>query len=499
MNLGRNIMAGFLGQALVSVISLGALPILLRQMGAEGYGLVGFFGTLQASFALLDLGLTTTVSRETARFLGGASSVEHFSRLCRALTVFFLATATLAVVVLWSLVPMMSERWLKPTALSSTQVASALQLMVVSVAARWFSGFYRGVVTGAERIVWLSTFNALISFFRFVAVFPTMWCFGYSVEVFFWHQVVVSGIELLIVYIKARRLMPLQVVLDDSPGSSLGALKSIWGLSSTVAVTSASWVLVTQADKFVLAGVLPLGDFGYFSLAVALASGIMVIAGPIGTAIMPRMARLEAEGDAVAVADLYRRATRTMSLFVLPAGLVLSLFSPQVLWVWTGDSAVADKSHLVLSFYAVGYALLALTSLAYYLQFAKGELRLHLIGSIAGVGWLVPGVIWSVEHFGLNGPGGIWLGLHLLYLAVWIPVIHRRFLPGTHVEWLARDVVKPLMFVSIAGFLMASWLEFPDGRLGSFIFLVVLYLFLVAIVFFGSWHRDGRVNGFLWG
>jgi O-antigen/teichoic acid export membrane protein len=491
--------AGVLGQLFVSVISLASLPMLLQKMGSEGYGLVGFFGTLQASFALLDLGLTTTVSRETARFMGGATSAEYFLKLWRALSIFFFVTAALAIVVLWCVVPMMSERWLKPTALSATQVASALQLMVLSVAARWYSGFYRGIVTGAERIVWLSTFNALVSFLRFAAVFPTMWCFGYTVEVFFWHQLAVSAVELVVIYLKARRYKPSQAVLEVPYGSSLGALKSISGFTSTIAVTSASWVLVTQADKFVLAGVLPLGDLGFFSLAVAMASGVMVIAGPIGAAIMPRMARLEAEGDVIAVADIYRRATRSMSLFVIPAGFILVFFSSQVLWVWTGDSAVVEKSHMVLSFYSGGYAVLAFTSLAYHLQFAKGELRLHLFGSLAGVAWLVPGVIWSGRHFGLNGPGFFWLGLHLLCLAFWIPVIHRRFLPGKHIEWLTLDIVKPLVLVCAAGFLMSRWFDFPEGRIASFFSLGFLYIFLVAIVFSATRRRGGRGSAFLWG
>ena len=43
------------------------LPMYIKYMGAEAYGLVGFFSMLQAWFNLLDLRLTPTIGRETAR------------------------------------------------------------------------------------------------------------------------------------------------------------------------------------------------------------------------------------------------------------------------------------------------------------------------------------------------------------------------------------------------------------------------------------------------
>jgi O-antigen/teichoic acid export membrane protein len=64
----------------------------------------------------------------------------------------------------------------------------------------------------------------------------------------------------------------------------------------TIAFTSSVWVLVTQTDKLVLSGILPLAVYGYFILAVLAVSGIIVISGLISSSIMPRMARLNAEG-----------------------------------------------------------------------------------------------------------------------------------------------------------------------------------------------------------
>ncbi|WBE25080.1 oligosaccharide flippase family protein [Denitrificimonas caeni] len=71
--LRHNVIASYVSQIYVAGIGILILPLYIKYMGAEAYGLVGFFTMLQACFALLDLGLTPTIARETARYHGGKS------------------------------------------------------------------------------------------------------------------------------------------------------------------------------------------------------------------------------------------------------------------------------------------------------------------------------------------------------------------------------------------------------------------------------------------
>lgn len=81
MSLQKNIAANYVSQIYVTLIGIVMLPVYIKYMGAEAYGLVGFFSMLQAWFSLLDLGLTPTIGRETARFKAGAVSALDFRRL----------------------------------------------------------------------------------------------------------------------------------------------------------------------------------------------------------------------------------------------------------------------------------------------------------------------------------------------------------------------------------------------------------------------------------
>ncbi len=44
-------------------MSLAFIPLYIKFLGIEAYGIIGFFTTLQAMFTLLDLGLGYTLNR----------------------------------------------------------------------------------------------------------------------------------------------------------------------------------------------------------------------------------------------------------------------------------------------------------------------------------------------------------------------------------------------------------------------------------------------------
>ena len=91
MSIKRNIVANYAGQLYATLIGVLLVPLYVETMGVEAYGLVGFFSMLQGWFMLLDMGLTPTIGRETARFNGGAIDALGLRRLLRAFEGIFVA------------------------------------------------------------------------------------------------------------------------------------------------------------------------------------------------------------------------------------------------------------------------------------------------------------------------------------------------------------------------------------------------------------------------
>lgn len=441
MSLKKNIIANYTSQLYVTGVGILILPLYIKYMGAEAYGLVGFFTMLQAWFAVLDLGLTPTIGRETARYFGGSMSALAYRQLFRALSVIFVFIAVLGGGVLFVFAEQVASHWLQIATLDIREVLIAVQIMAISVALRWLGGLYRGVITGAERLVWLSSFNAIIATLKFIVVFATMNIFGYTPFVFFLHQLVVVLIEIIGLYWMANLLLPKKNTLTQAIGWSIKPITPLLKFALTIAFTSSVWVFVTQTDKLILSGILPLAEYGYFTLAVLVASAIMIISGPVSSAIMPRMANLHAQAKREEMLRVYRNGTQIVSVLAGTASLVIAFYPKQLLFAWTGDLVLAEAVAPILRLYALGNALLAVGAFPYYLQYALGNLRFHLIGNIIMVVLLIPSIIWLAIHFGGVGAGFAWLTINFLYLTIWVGYVHKKLISGLNVKWLYQDVI----------------------------------------------------------
>lgn len=432
-------------------------------MGAEAYGLVGFFTMLQAWFVLLDLGLTPTIGRETARYRGGAIPALEYRQIYRALSLIFVAIAVVGGGGLFLLSGVVASNWLNVETLPLDDVRLSVQIMSISVAMRWMCGLYRGVITGSEKLIWLSGFSALVATLRFIIVLPVMWYFGYTLFVFFVYQLLVALVEIIGLASKSRQLLPAGKHLGGTIGWSFKPIKPVLRFALTIAFTSSVWVMVTQTDKLVLSGILRLDEYGYFTLAVLVATGIMVISGPISSAIMPRMARLHAEGKNDELIRVYRNSTQLVSIIAGSAAITLACCAEQLLFAWTGDSQLAAKVAPILRLYAVGNGFLAIAAFPYYLQYAKGNLYYHLIGSVGMVIVLIPCIVLAATYFGSTGAGYVWLVTNGLFLLTWVAYVHHKLEPGLHVKWLGVDV----LLIVLPTIMFAGFLKIPNFELAS--------------------------------
>lgn len=473
MSLKRNIAANYASQIYTTVAGIVLVPLYLKYMGAEAYGLVGFFAMLQAWFNLLDMGLTPTMARETARYNGGAIGALDFRRLARALEGVFFVVALIGGLLLFMSADWIALKWLNANQLPIAEISDALRLIAIIVALRWVSGLYRGVISGAERLVLLSIFNASIATMRFVLILPILIYYSATPHTFFSFQLAVALVELTGLATLSYQIMPklpqcTKIKWEWAP------LQPVLKFSLSIAFTSSVWVMVTQTDKLVLSKILPLTEYGHFTLAVLAASGVSIVSGPMSAALLPRLARLQAQGDEAGLIRLYRQATQGMAVITLPVAVVLGFGAERLLLAWTGNSNLADQVGPILRLYALGNGVLAMSAFAYYLQFSKGDVRLHLLGSALFVLLLIPSIIVAAMWYGGIGAGWAWFGANLAYLLLWVPLVHRRFVPGLHPLWLGVDLLPIGGVCLMTAGLFVTYYPWGDGRLDLFAGLIAV-------------------------
>lgn len=498
MRLRSNILVNYAGQGYVTLIGLVVVPVYVACLGEEAYGLIGFFAMLQAWFMLLDLGMTATLTREAARANSGATHSGIYRRLYDLLSLVSAGIALVAAGAIWFSSEAIARRWLGDHTLEPGDIIFAIQVMAVAIGCRWLTGLYRGVLVGAERLALLNALNAAFATLRFLAVIATMEILGYSVRVFFAHQLAVALLEALWLRAVATKMVSaLPAALGEEP-VPVSLLRSKLAFAMSVTFTSSVWVVVTQSDKLILSRLLSLSDYGLFSMATLLASGVIMLAVPISGALLPRLASMEAEGRSVELVDLYRQATRLVSVVAGAAMLTLVLFAEPVIYAWTGRTSFTKELYLTVMLYAFGNGCLNLSSFVYCIQYARGRVRMHVVGNALLLACLLPLMFGLVPRWGLVGAGVAWATVHLAYLLLWVSYTHAHLVRGLAMRWLVFDVLVVLAPGLLGGLLLGALGLFNGSRVATIVQVLLAGGAMLLLCYGGqrvSRRLEARVYG----
>lgn len=478
--LRRNVIANYISQIYSALAGILSVPIYAQYLGIEAFGVIGFYITLQAWFQALDVGLSTTLSRESSLYNADHSRQSVFTRVKSLLERFFFGTAACAIAIFLFGAEWISINWIKANHIPPSTIELVLQVMGIVIAFRWLSCLYRGMVIGFELQVWLAKLNISVTTARFIVPIPFIIYFDVGLVFYFYMQLAVAVAEFLFLYLMIRRQLKAMQIAHNGPAvlADQSEFQRILKFAYGVATTSVIWVILTQTDKLILSKILPLDEYGRFSMAIVLANGINMITGPIMMAMTPRMTSVASMGEKSELVHMYHRLTQVVVAVLIPLTIVMTLMSYSVLFAWTGDRGLSKDTELILAFYAAGNTVMSIGAVAYALQYSLGIIRMHVIGNILSTLIYVPAVIFAANNYGAIGAAAIWLMVNLFYLLIWIPRVHSKLAPIKTRQWFINDIFKILIIAS-APVGLFLWLQ-PDlyhlSRMESFIFVVLLGL-----------------------
>jgi O-antigen/teichoic acid export membrane protein len=461
--LRRNTIANIAGRVLNAALAIVFTPLYLRLLGVEAYGLIGFFTTLQVVFGVLDLGLSPTLNRELARLSAWPDRAHEQRDLVRSLEVVYWTIAMFIAAGTLLGAPWLASHWIKADVIQPATIAAAIRVMGFVVALQFPFTLYQGGLLGLQRQLPLNALLALTATLRFAIVVPVLLLFGASLQNFFTWQLVVAAVQTSVcAWLLWGTLPP----ATRRAHFDANAVQRVRRFAVGMFGISLSAVVLTQSDKIILSKVLSLGAFGLYSLAVVVAGGLYTLISPLFSALFPRFSQLVAAGDEDALIALYHRASEMMALILVPVALVIAIFSREVMFVWTGDAAVAEQTHLIVTLLTLGTGLNGLMNVPYALQLSYGWTTLTFYSNLVAVAVLAPAVYMLANRFGPVGAAWGWFLLNSGYVLVVLTLVHRRLLRGHLRRWYVEDVGRPLL-VALAASAALSAVGRPSlGRWG---------------------------------
>ena len=493
--LKKNIIANYFGQFYAIIIGIVMLPFYLKYLGAEAYGLVGFFALMQSWMMLLDMGISPTLSREVAKVKNETDNIVRlkFINLLHSLEFIFIIVSLFISLLIIINSNLITTSWIRLQTLDIDIVSYCISLMGAMIGLRLLSSLYRSGIVGSEEQVWLNKANSIIVTLKFVGVILVLHFISSDIKYFFEYQMIVTILEFFLYSFKFYNIMNIG---KFKLYFSYLDIKPILPFAMGIAYTSGIWIFLTQLDKFILSGILPLSEYGYFALVGMVANAVLAIADPIGKAILPRMVSLHKNGQNEKMIELYKNSTQLVAIIVFSVTVIMSSFSYEFLYSWTGDIKASLWGENILFWYLLGNALLSMVAFTYYLQFTFGKLRLHIRYNTVSAIVSIPLIIWSANEYGALGVSLVWFSIRLISFLFWTPVVHNKFAKGIHRDWLMKDIL-PIFLSSLAFILMFNYLDisFDYNRGAIFGLLLLLGMFvLVSNILASSYARNIVVN-----
>ena len=461
-------------------MTLAFVPLYIRYLGIEAYGLVGMFAILLSVLGLLDMGMKPTLAREMARFTGGAHNEQSIWNLLRSIEIASCAVVIAAALTIWSISGWLATDWVQAQTLSPEVVSQAFTLMGLVAAIQFLESIYSSCLAGLQRQVLQNAVACAIATLRgFGAVGVLMWV-APTTQAFFVWQAMCSCLGLLIFAVAVYKSLP-------SPGSparfSIAALASVWRFASGMLLISVLVLLLMQTDKVLLSRLLTLESFGYYTLASVVAGALWMLVAPIAAAYYPRFNQLVVMGDTVALRLAYHQSAQLVTVIVGSAAAVLFFFSEQILLLWTSNHELSHRVAPIMAVLALGTFLNCLMWVPYQMQLAYGWISLTVITNSIAVAMLVPAIFVMVPIYGPIAAAWIWVILNGSYCLIGIHFMYRRILKTEQWAWYCWDVMLPLTaavtVVMTSKYAIASSIQ-TSGALGIFTLAFIVALTLAS-------------------
>lgn len=455
--LRRNVVANYLGK-LWSIASIYLfVPLYVKILGVEAYGVIAFHSALLGVLLIADAGLSSAFAREMARRTGDEA---YLRTALRSLEAVYFGIAAGCTLVIGLCSGWIAEHWLRPTAtLTPSILQTCIALMGVSSTIQVAMSLYNGGFMGADQHTRANAFQVAFSICRSGLVVAPIYFFQ-DLRVYFGWQAIVSVFFIM----QMRRSM--WKILKGRQGAQVDAqaIKTIWQFAAGMLGIAVISAVNTQLDKLVVSKFLSLHDLARFSIASLLAQLPSMATLPLAVSLLPRLTRWASAVDTPTLSTTYLRYSFIITSIASAAGGIVLLFPAELVRLWTGNDMLSSGIETTVSLLVVGHVLLAMQFMPYHLALAFGHSQTNLrIGTVFLI--VTPGLlVFMTRSHGIQGAAVPWLVMNAVAAVLLGKILTSKFLPNHTTAWFVKCALLPIAACMPVGIAVkwggsGGWLE----------------------------------------
>lgn len=393
----KNTGLNLLGLVIPALIGLATVPVVIRWLGTDRFGLFSIILTVFGYFALFDLGLGRASIKFAAEAMGRGESADLPGILWTTVgmqTIFGLVGMSLMIAV----TPFLAERVLKIPPVNLAEAKDSLILMALSLPFAIVAPSIRGVLEAGQRFDLVNAVkiptNTVIYILPLIGAPLGMGLRGIVL------LLTISRVFTLLVWIGlAFRVYPVLKKWAFLPRARLKALFSFGGWN---ALSSFVWFFLVSVDRFVIGALRGITAVGYYSAPAEATGRMNMLPGSLALTLFPAFSALEGGGDVERSRRLFARSMKFTLICLGPLAAGLIALSGFILRIWLGP-VFAAESRFVLQILSAGFLISALAYVPYsYLQ-GLGRADLPTKFQLVEAVLFAPSIWFGVRWFGIGG------------------------------------------------------------------------------------------------
>lgn len=453
----KNLLSVYGVQIYSVVITILFTPVLLTLVGADGFGLIGFFLVIQTVLQILDGGISGSLSRQAAISSQNQSCFSQFRRNLKHLQLILTCICFLIIAIAVLMYRNALFTGWFDSSLAATTVNYCVLLMIAIISVKYVGLVARSVIIGFEKHKAISAINLLIATLRYPGAVMLLSYVENNVSLYFEFQLGVMIAELALLFGCSMRYLNKVSMHTEETNTKVNSelsLRELIRFSGVLWLLSLTWVLLSQIDKLTLSSTISLSNFGIYTLAVTASGAMLTLGVPLNQLLMPRLTKLAQKNAKSDFARLLTLAFYSYVTVFLSITMLFGLAGKQLLYVWTGELAASTSAYHYLALLAAGNFFAGLTNFAFLISYSKNTLKSYsqryiLFGAIA-----IPCSAVMAYFFHEDGAATFWLLQNALFFTIYSIWLIKKYL--YQVKHFFVYLLLPLLLINYLSFKFVS-------------------------------------------
>jgi len=465
-----NVIASYIGNAWTTGLPVLLMPIYIRILGAESWGVIAAFTTLQTILGMLDVGMGQVLIREIAvRF--AKQNYNAVGDLLKTFERFYWFAGLLGAGFCYLVSDSLVSGWLNLGGLSPNLVLSGIYAVAVLFAVQWPASCYRNALHGIQKQVLLQGLQATFCTIRFGGAALCLLLYKPTIMVYlYWH----IAISLFETFTTARMAWLVSGTKRTKSVYSREEIRKVRRFAGQVGGSVILGSMVVNLDKIITSKMLPISEFGYYAVASTVSLGILRFVYPLIQPLYAAFSQKSVLGE-----DMGRYVPNTvmfLSASIISICIVAALNSEWLLWLWSRNKELTTTAAFPLTLLLIGSILNTLYNVAYVILLARGTAKVPIWVNLASFLIGITFMPFCIRNWGVNGAAFSWLLINALgFVVSWgVLAVEQSLLP---IRWL-----RPAAVMSGSG-LVAGFVSTHYSLQGATAFGVTSTIVSVCVCF----------------